>query len=283
MGRSLFFHFYRARDEARVAPDAGNFPTFMKRLLPFIIIALVGLLTVGIAVAVYKAKTGPLPAATTVAASPAPTSAVAAGETPAHPSTPAAAPPAAPEANLPNYVLRQEDDTPHARGPDNAPVTVEIYGDFQCPSCATTSAALGALEKKYDGQLKVIFHQFPLAMHQHAVPAAMAAEAAGVQGHFWEMHDMLYQYQRVWSQSSNPSRFFSAYAKSIGLDVAEFEQDSRSAAIKARVVAEGEAGVTRGVKNTPTLFINGELARNTFTEENLEAAILAALNEKKGS
>lgn len=260
----------------------------MKRLLPFIIIALVGLVTLGMAIAVYKAKTGPVPIATTTGPSPAPTgaSASAASATPAQVGVPAAsaapAVAAAPAVQVPNYLLRRDDDGVHMRGPENAPVTVEVYGDFQCPSCATTSRALGALEKKYEGELKVIFHQFPLAMHQHAVPAAMAAEAAGLQGHFWEMHDLLYQYQPVWSRTSDPARFFAAYAKSLGLDMAQFARDARSAETKARVIADGDSGVARGVKNTPTLFMNGQLARNAFSEENMEAAIKAALAGKKG-
>ena len=84
------------------------------------------------------------------------------------------------------------------------------------------------LEKQYGEQLRVIFHEFPLAMHNHAMEAATAAEAAGLQGHFWEMHDMLYKYQSVWSNASNVSHFFSAYAESLGLDILRFQLDVKS-------------------------------------------------------
>ena len=118
-------------------------------------------------------------------------------------------------------------------------------------------------------------------MHSHAVEAAMAAEAAGLQGHFWEMHDMLYQYQSVWSEVSDVSHFFDAYAESLGLDVARFKMDSQSPAVRARVISEGDMGVSRGVKNTPTIFVNDNLVRGAFTPENLQAAIDTALAAKK--
>jgi len=118
-------------------------------------------------------------------------------------------------------------------------------------------------------------------MHRHAVKAAMAAEAAGLQGHFWEMHDMLYKYQPVWSQAFDASRLFAGYAKSIGLDANQFENDVKSPELQARIVAEGDAGVARGVKNTPTIFINGREVQGAFRREVLQAAIDAALAEKK--
>ena len=147
----------------------------MKRFLPFFIIAFVGLVTVGVAAFVYRAKTQPAPASAVAKASPA---------------------------------EQPEDPSLHARGPRNAPVTLEIYGDFQCPPCATASKAIDELQKEYGDKMRVIFHEFPLEVHNHATEAAMAAEAAGIQGKFWEMHDMLYQYQPVWSRVSNAKFFF---------------------------------------------------------------------------
>ncbi|MEO8044017.1 MAG: thioredoxin domain-containing protein [Spartobacteria bacterium] len=229
----------------------------MRRFVPFLIIALVGLLTVGVATALYRSKMHPAkPVASASANSPAGAS-----------SHPAAA--------------EKEDDNVHSRGPRNAPVTMEVYGDFQCPSCAVATVIVGDMEKKYGDQLRVIFHEFPLAMHQHAVKAAMAAEAAGLQGHFWEMHDMLYKYQSVWSKSSDPSTFFGAYAESIGLDGGQFAVDAKSPEVQARVISDGDAGVARGVKNTPTIFINGAEVQGGFRPENLQQAIEGALAEKK--
>lgn len=174
-------------------------------------------------------------------------------------------------------------DSRYVRGPATAPVTLEIYGDFQCPSCAATSGLIDELAKQYGEKMRVVFHEFPLAMHQHAVPAAMAAEAAGEQGHFWEMHDMLYQYQTVWSRASDPNRFFNAYAQEIGLDPVRFNADLHSTELKGRLISSGDAGVKRGVQNTPTIFVNGTAVRGSFNKNTLREAIDSALAAKGAS
>jgi len=224
----------------------------MKRFLPFVIIALVALLTVGIATAVYRAKTRPAPAAAAGSGTP----------------SPAEAP---------------EDPTVHVRGPRNAPVTLEIYGDFQCPSCALVSQAIDQLQKKYEGKMRVVFHEFPLEMHKHAMEAALAAEAASVQGKFWEMHDMLYRYQSVWAEATTVNFFFESYAESIGLDVARFRADRNAPDVRSRVMTDAANGDSRGVKNTPTIFINGTEMRTGFGPEQLQSTIEAALAAKKSS
>ncbi len=242
----------------------------MKRFLPFLIIAIVALLTVGIATAIYRAKMRP---ATPVAATPVPAA-----------STPAAGASAGDAAAVATPTPEgKEDPSLHVRGPRTAPVTVEVYGDFQCPSCGHSAGIMKELEAQYHDQLRVIFYEFPLAMHQHAMEAAMAAEAAGVQGKFWEMHDLLYQYQAVWSKVSDVSQFFGSYAESIGLDVARFNADRQSPDIRQRVMSQGEAGTARGVKNTPTIFLNGNEVRAGFTRDSLQQAIEAARTPKKGS
>ena len=225
----------------------------MKRFLPFVIIAAVALLTVGIATAVYRAKTktGPVPLAG-VAGSPTPS-------------------------ELP------EDPFLHARGPRNAPVTLVIYGDFQCPPCAVVSKAIDELQKQHEGKMRVVFHQFPLEMHRHAIKAALAAEAAAVQGKFWEMHDMLYRYQPVWGETTNPNFLFESYAESIGLDVARFRADRSAPDVRARVIADAAFGESQGIKVTPTIFINGIELRTGFTKDQLQGAIVAALAPKKTS
>jgi protein-disulfide isomerase len=238
----------------RVAADADDFSPAMKRFLPFLIIAAVALLTVGIAAVMYRVKTQPTPV-----------------------------PPAASAAGRPTPAEAPEDPSLHVRGPRNAPVTLEIYGDFQCPSCALVSQAIDELQKQYEGKMRVIFHEFPLEMHKHALDAALAAEAAAVQGKFWEMHDMLYQYQPVWSTVSAANHFFESYAESLGLDVARFRADRQSGDLRARVIEDGKGGEARGVKNTPTIFINGNELRSGFTKEKLQEAIVTALAAKKSS
>jgi protein-disulfide isomerase len=240
----------------RVAADAEDFSPIMKRFLPFFIIAAVALLTVSIAAVTYRAKTRPAPA-------------------PAASDAGKKSTPTAPEA--------PEDPFLHARGPRNAPVTLEIYGDFQCPSCALATQAVDELQKQYDGKMRVIFHEFPLEMHKHAVDAALAAEAAAIQGKFWEMHDMLYQYQPVWSRASNVNYLFESYAESLGLDVARFRADRLSPDVRAHILEDGGGGQARGVKNTPTIFINGSELRSGFTKGKMQETIEAALTSKRNS
>src|SRR5437762_9910447 len=129
----------------------------MKRYFPFILIAAVAMLTVGSGAMLYRAKQRSVAAA----------AAAAAGAT----GTGASA--MTPE---------------HVRGASGAPVTLEEFGDFQCPACATTAGVIQALEKVYGKRLRMIFRQFPLPAHQHGRHAALATEAASLQGRFWEMH-----------------------------------------------------------------------------------------------
>ena len=229
----------------------------MKRYLPFIIIAAVAALTVGAGVMLYRAKQRAIPTASTT-------------------SKPV-------DKTISETADTFEGKAAHVRGAPDAPVTLEVFGDFQCPSCAMISGVISKLEQEYGGRLRVVFRHFPLAMHPHAMDAALAAEAAGLQGRFWEMHDMLYQYQSVWSKASDPRRLFETYAGSLGLDIERFREDSSSNEVRTRIVVEGQDGVSRGVKNTPTLFVNGQEARAAFTAERLREAIDAALIGHKSS
>jgi len=217
----------------------------MKRSLPFLIIAAVAVVTVGAGALLYRAKERTI-----------------AGGGIMGPST-----------------SEVGGEQMHVRGQPRAPVTLEEFGDFQCPPCATAAGVIDKLEQDYGPRLRVVWRNFPLAMHAHALEAALAAEAAGLQGRFWEMHDLLYQNQDVWSKASDVRPFFNMYARSLGLDVERFAKDSASDEVKARVVSDGEHGVSRGVKNTPTLFINDREVRNSFSPERLHEAIDAALAE----
>jgi protein-disulfide isomerase len=217
----------------------------MKRYLPFVIIAAVAVLTIGAGTIFYRAKQRAI-----------------AGGGVTRPSTSEGAA-----------------EPMHVRGQPGAPVTLEEFGDFQCPPCATAAEVIGKLEQDYGPRLRVVWRNFPLAMHPHALEAALAAEAAGLQGRFWEMHDLLYKDQAVWSKALDVRPFFNRYARSLGLDVERFAKDSASEEIKARVISDGEQGVSRGVKNTPTLFINDREVRAFSSPERLHEAIDAALAE----
>jgi len=189
----------------------------MNRSLPFIIVGAVALILCGSGVMLYRAKRLPAPTAATD------------GEK---------------TADL------------HMRGDAKAPVTLEEFGDFQCPPCGKVAAALHEIEKDYGSKLRVIFHQFPLAMHAHAREAAIASEAAHKQDRFWEMHDILYKEQDVWSKSLDVPFLINSYAAKIGLDVERFKKDLKDPAVAARVDADQQIGLSRGVLSTPTIFIN---------------------------
>jgi protein-disulfide isomerase len=222
----------------------------MKRYLPFIIVAVVALLTLGSAVALYRAKR---PKALTI------TKDQSASAT-------------------------KDAESVHALGPANAPVTLEEFGDFQCPPCGKLSEPLNQLQHDYNPRLRVIFHHFPLINHKHAREAALAAEAAGMQGRFWEMHDLLYREQAVWSNSSDVHALFSAYAGMLRLDLSRFQKDMASDKASARVNADQKQGASIGVKNTPTLFVNNhEVAPTALNPAALRAAVDAALKGAKPS
>ena len=219
----------------------------MKRYLPFIIVAVVAIATLGSGAMLYRAK---LP----------------------HPLT-------IPEDKS---AAREGDaESMHVRGNANAQVTLEEFGDFQCPPCSSISGFLDELVKEYDPHLRIVFRNLPLEMHQHAREAALAAEAAGLQGRFWEMHDVLYREQATWSKADNPRELFDSYAGMIGLNVDQFKKDMEGEKARARVDSDQERANSLGVQMTPTVFINDhQMSPNDKTPEGLRAAIDAALKEK---
>ena len=135
----------------------------------------------------------------------------------------------------------------HARGPVDGQLVIE-YADFECHFCRLTDARLEGLP------LRRVFRHFPVrSKHPRAWPAACAAEAAGVQGRFWEMHDSLYADQ---GRLEDPHLW--RRAEELGLDLERFEADRRSAAVVERVKRDFRAGLRAGVVTTPTLFLDGE-------------------------
>jgi protein-disulfide isomerase len=162
----------------------------------------------------------------------------------------------------------------HVRGPANAKVTFEEYGDYQCPPCGLLFHDMKTIEKEYSAQMRFVFRHFPLSGHIHALTAAHAAEAASLQGQFWEMHDMIYQNQGSWSPASDARPVFIQYARSLGLDVDRFTRDMDSADVAARVKADYERGVSLGVTGTPTVFMNGQMVNpNAVNPEGLRKAL----------
>jgi protein-disulfide isomerase len=218
----------------------------MKRYLPFLIVAAVALITIGTGWMLFRAKRLPTPTA-------------------------------APKESNPSREM-------HVRGEADAPVTLEEFGDFECPPCSIMSGAIHQLEKDYGSKLRVIFRQFPLPTHAHAREAALASEAAHLQGRFWEMHDLLYKEQAVWSKAADVPALFDSYAGTIGLDLERFKKDLQNPEVDARVTADHDEGASRGVGSTPTIFINKTVVPPpSLNPLGLRKTIDAALQEKPTS
>ncbi|HEX7597230.1 MAG TPA: thioredoxin domain-containing protein, partial [Polyangia bacterium] len=139
-----------------------------------------------------------------------------------------------------------------SRGPKNAPLTVVLFSDFQCPFCSRVEPSITELEKTYPGKVRVAWKNFPLSFHNNAKPAAEASLAANEQGKFWEMHDIMFQNQ---SALDGPS--LEKYAKEIGLDVAKFKASMDSHKFASQVEADMKQGASVGVQGTPASFLNG--------------------------
>lgn len=194
--------------------------------------------------------------------------------------------------------------TLHFRGGANARVTLEEFGDFQCTPCGQLFPILAKVEEHYGEQLRVVFRHYPLRKHEHGVLAARAAEAAGLQGKFWEMHDLLFENSLRWTKGvdtvgpeASASRrlqstilameievrdVFFSYAERLKLDVERFKTDLDGDEVKARIESDRLHAESLGIDRTPTLYLNGRqlafaVAR---TVEGLSAEIDAELNAK---
>jgi len=170
---------------------------------------------------------------------------------------------------------------PHVRGNPNAPVTVEEFADFQCPSCGAYYPELKKIESEFGDKLKVIFRERPLVPpHEHALIAAQAAEAAGLQGHFWEMHDKLYENQTIWSVANDLVPIFVDYAKQIGLNTDQFMKDLNGEAVATRIFQDGKRAHFFGIVSTPTFIVNGKEAKDdNWKPEGLRSMIRQAVSE----
>ena len=175
--------------------------------------------------------------------------------------SPLPSPGAPPPGADPNYLPKSLPGGQGGRvlGNVNAPVTLVEFGDYQCPSCAGFHPVVKELMRREGDNLKLEFHHFPLVqIHANALPASKAAEAAGDQGRYWEMNDLLFVNQSRWSAQPNPEAEFTTYATRLGLDVNRFMQSYRSPEVEARVLQDVQRGFAAQVDGTPTFFVNGQ-------------------------
>lgn len=176
-------------------------------------------------------------------------------------------------------------DPPHNLGSPDAPVMLEEFGDFQCQPCGSLNPVLKTMKQEFGARLVIVFREFPLvSAHANALPAARAAEAAGLQGKFWEMHNLLFENQKTWHEASDALPIFEQYATAIGLDLNRFQRDISSDTVNRRIVLDQQRGRWIGVNSTPTVFLNGrEVPPESLSSDKLRALIKAqAASETNG-
>jgi protein-disulfide isomerase len=163
----------------------------------------------------------------------------------------------------------------HVAGDVNAKVTLVEYGDYECPYCGRAHRVVQEALRLAGPDVRFVFRHFPLAeAHPHALVAAEAAEAAGAQGQFWVMHDMLFE-----NQDALAPEDLLAYAQAAGLDEVRFTRDLASHAYLARVQADFSSGVRSGVNGTPSFFVQGERLDAGWDLDTLVTALQEAPRE----
>jgi protein-disulfide isomerase len=158
----------------------------------------------------------------------------------------------------------------HVHGSEDVPYTLVEYGDYECPDCGRLYVILRDLQKDLGSRLRIVFRQYPLSgVHPHAQQAAEAAEAAGAQGKFWEMHTLLFERQQALR-----TKDLIRYAEQLNVDVERFRQELKNETYKERVRADFIAGVQNGVHGTPGLFLNGVRYEGEWDEESLRDRLM---------
>ena len=176
--------------------------------------------------------------------------------------------------------------TEHIYHKSDAKVTLVEYGDFQCPGCKTADSRIKAIAEEYKGRVNVIFRNFPLvSIHPNALAGASVAEAAGLQGKYWEMHELLYDRQDEWSAASAKERmdYFTEYANELKLNIDQFKKDIESEKVKAKIKFDQSVGLKAKVTGTPSFAINGkEVTSDVWgNDSKFKAALDEAIRNQK--
>lgn len=171
----------------------------------------------------------------------------------------------------------------HVFGKAGSKVTLIEYGDFQCPACGQAHPIIKSVTEQYKDQLQFVFRNFPITtIHANAKAAAGAAEAAGLQGRYWEIHNKIYESQSAWSELNVTDRttLFVSYAKALKLDIAKFNTDAASTSVSDKIDYDYALGKKAGVTGTPTLILNGTKLDSSVTND--ETKLKAAIDKELG-
>jgi len=173
----------------------------------------------------------------------------------------------------------------YIKGNKDASVTFVEYLDFECEACAFYYPLVKQLAEEFKDEVRFVNRYFPLSGHQNGMPAALAVEAAGRQGKYWEMHNILLENQKSWGEKQSPEpAIFESYAKQIGLNIDQFKKDVVSSAVRDRVIRDKDSGTKLGISGTPTFYLNDEKLPNPRSVEDLKKTIQTAiLNAPKPS
>jgi protein-disulfide isomerase len=174
------------------------------------------------------------------------------------------------------------DETDHVKGNAQAAVVLVEYGDFQCPACKSYVPIISQLEQEFGDRVAFVYRHYPLPIHANAQNAARAAEAASMQGMFWEMHDILFDKQGDWATERNVEDTFVEYALSLGVHAEQFRSDFNSGSIKDKVKNSLTAANAAGLTQTPSFFLNGDKLRNPRSYDEFKRVITSALSQQGG-
>ena len=177
------------------------------------------------------------------------------------------------------YPPEQVSASDHVLGPDNAALTLTVYGDFQCPNCATEAMVISQAWPRISNRVQLVFRHFPLDTYPHSFEAARFAEAAGRQGMFWEFYNLLYGDQASWSGLPDATAAFEDYAEQLGLDLEQLRADAALPEVREKILADQRGGIRAGVRGTPTMYFNGEIMPNPRTAIELTGMINEFLAE----
>lgn len=166
------------------------------------------------------------------------------------------------------------------KGNTNASVVLIEYLDFECEACGAYYPVTKRLAEEFGDKVKFVNRYFPLPGHKNSMTSALAAEAAGRQGKYWEMHNILFENQKEWGekQSANP-KIFEDYARQIGLDMDRYSKDIKLPELKERITRDRSAGQKLNIASTPTFFLNGEKINNPRGYQDFKALLQAAVFE----
>lgn len=174
--------------------------------------------------------------------------------------------------------IRAED---HVKGSPAAKVALVEYSDFQCPACGAYYPLLRRITEEYANDVVFTYRHFPLQQHANAVPAARAAEAAALQGKFWEMHNLIFERQNAWTSEANPTEIFMGYARELDLSADQFRRDYEADAGSDRAKTDFQSGLRAGVNATPTFFLNGKKIENPRSYDAFKAILHEAIAQNR--